>query len=108
MVVAITTIDRAQSNEDNESEVRSHLRDSPFAEAAIVTTSIVTGRGLDELKRALAREFSSLEPSPDISKPRLFVDRAFSLRGVGTVVTGTVSSGRFARGGSLRIQPRGQ
>src|SRR5437660_1487853 len=108
MVVALTKIDLARSNADNASEVRSHLRDSPFAEAAIVTTSIVTGRGLDELKRALARECSSLEPSPDIGKPRLFVDRAFSLRGVGTVVTGTVSGGRFARGDSLRIQPRGR
>ncbi|PYJ41645.1 MAG: hypothetical protein DME86_07740, partial [Verrucomicrobia bacterium] len=101
-------IDLAPSNEDNESEVRKHLRESPFAKAAIVTTSVVTGRGLDELKRALSREFSSLEPSPDIGKPRLFVDRAFSLHGVGTVVTGTVSGGRFARGDSLRIQPRGR
>ena len=108
MVVALTKIDLAPSNEDNESEVRRHLRESPFAKAAIVTTSVVTGRGLDELKRALSREFSSLEPSPDIGKPRLFVDRAFSLHGVGTVVTGTVSGGRFARGDSLRIQPRGR
>src|SRR5205814_9015592 len=53
MVVALTKIDLAPSNEDNESEVRKHLRESPFAKAAIVTTSVVTGRGLDELKRAL-------------------------------------------------------
>ena len=106
-VVALTKIDLAESEDAIEADVRNHLRDSPFAHAPIVPTSVVTGRGIDELKTELAREFALLEPPPNIGKPRLFVDRAFSLRGVGTIVTGTVSGGQFARGDTVMIQPGG-
>jgi selenocysteine-specific elongation factor len=106
-VVALTKVDLTESKAVVETEVRRHLRDSPFSDAAIVWTSIVTGGGIDELKALLAREFSALEPSRNIGKPRLFVDRAFSLRGVGTVVTGTVSGGEFTRGDTIVIQPGG-
>ena len=108
LVVALTKIDLATSEEVVEREVREQLRDSSFANAALIKTSAVSGRGLDQLKAELAREFCSLSPPGDIGKPRLFVDRAFSLRGVGTVVTGTVTGGAFARGNSVLIQPRGQ
>jgi len=108
LVVALTKIDLATSEEIVEREVREQLRDSPFANAALIKTSAVSGRGLYQLKAELAREFCSLSPPGDIGKPRLFVDRAFSLRGVGTVVTGTVTGGAFARGNSVLIQPRGQ
>jgi selenocysteine-specific elongation factor len=108
LVVALTKIDLATAEEDAEREVREQLRDSPFADAAIIKTSAITGRGLDQLKAQLGREFCSLPPPRDIAKPRLFIDRAFSLRGVGTVVTGTVSGGEFARGNSVIVQPRGQ
>jgi len=107
-VVALTKIDLATAEEVVEGEVREQLRDSPFADAAIVKTSVVSDRGLDQLKTQLAREFCFLPPPRDIGKPRLFVDRTFSLRGVGTVVTGTVSGGEFTRGNSVVIQPRGQ
>jgi selenocysteine-specific elongation factor len=107
-VVALTKIDLATAEEVVEGEVREQLRDSPFADAAIVKTSVLSGRGLDQLKSQLAREFCFLPLPRDIGKPRLFVDRAFSLRGVGTVVTGTVSGGEFTRGNSVLIQPRGQ
>jgi selenocysteine-specific elongation factor len=106
-IVALTKIDLAESEAAVETEVRRHLRDSPFADAAIVRTSIITGGGLDQLKALLAREFSALEPPRNIGKARLFVDRAFSLRGVGTVVTGTVSGGEFRRGDTVVIQPGG-
>ena len=108
LVLALTKIDLTGSEEVVETDVREQLRDSPFVDAAIIKTSVVSGRGLDQLKAQLAREFCSLPPPRDIGKPRLFVDRAFSLRGVGTVVTGTVSGGEFVRGNSVAIQPRGQ
>ncbi|HEY2103358.1 MAG TPA: selenocysteine-specific translation elongation factor [Chthoniobacterales bacterium] len=107
VVVALTKIDLAQSETAAESDVRRHLGGSPFADAAIVRTSIITGAGLDHLKGVLGREFSALEPPRNIGKPRLFVDRAFSFRGVGTVVTGTVSGGEFVRGDPVVVQPRG-
>jgi len=107
-VVALTKIDLATAEEVVEREVREQLRESPFADAPIIKTSVLNGRGLDQLKTQMAREFCSLPPQRDIGKPRLFVDRAFSVRGVGTVVTGTVTGGAFARGNSVLVQPRGE
>jgi selenocysteine-specific elongation factor len=107
-VVALTKIDLAAAEEVVEREVREQLRDSPFADAPIIKTSVLSGCGFDQLKTQMAREFCSLPPLRDIGKPRLFVDRAFSLRGVGTVVTGTVTGGAFARGNPVLVQPRGE
>ncbi|HEY2615394.1 MAG TPA: SelB C-terminal domain-containing protein, partial [Chthoniobacterales bacterium] len=105
IVVALTKTDLVKSAESAEIDLRAQLAESPFAEAPIVKTSAATGLGLDELRTQLAREFSTLEPQRDLGKPRLFVDRAFSLRGVGTVATGTLSGGKFSRGDSVILQP---
>ena len=105
LVVALTKIDLISSIETVEKEVRTQLRDSPFASATIVKTSVANNCGLDDLQRQLAHEFSSLLPQRDLDKPRLFVDRAFTLRGVGTVVTGTLSGGKFHRGQTVVVVP---
>ena len=70
-------------------------------------TSVVAGRGLDTLKSTLARELSMAPPPRDIAKPRLAVDRVFTLQGAGTVVTGTLSGGTLHRGQAVVIQPDG-
>src|SRR4029453_1431360 len=77
----------------------------PFSEAPIVPTSVITGRGLDELKTALTAVLSQTPPPRDIGKPRLPVDRVFTLRGIGTVVTGTLTGGALRRGQAVLIQP---
>src|SRR5216117_353745 len=87
-------------------QIREKLRDTPFVRASIVPTSVRTGEGIENLKDALATELATAEPQPDICKPRLFVDRAFTLRGIGTVVTGTLSGGRMHRGQNVVIQPQ--
>jgi selenocysteine-specific elongation factor len=86
-------------------QIREKLRDTLFARASIVPTSIRTGEGIENLKDALATELATAEPQPDISKPRLFVDRAFTLRGIGTVVTGTLSGGSIRRSQDVFVQP---
>ncbi len=86
-------------------QIREKLRDTRFARASIVPTSIRTGEGIDSLKDALATELAMSEPQPDIGKPRLFVDRAFTLRGIGTVVTGTLSGGSIRRSQDVLVQP---
>ena len=86
-------------------QIREKLRDTRFARASIVPTSIRTGEGIDSLKDALATELAMSEPQPDIGKPRLFVDRAFTLRGIGTVVTGTLSGGSIRRSQDVFVQP---
>jgi selenocysteine-specific elongation factor len=104
-VVALTKIDLAKSEDAAEDKVRTQLRETPFADAAIVRTSIPTESGIAELKTQIVHEFSALIPQRDIGKPRLAVDRAFTLRGIGTVVTGTLAGGTVRRGQSVVVQP---
>jgi selenocysteine-specific elongation factor len=105
IVVALTKIDLVESAAVAAETVRAQLRDTPFADAAIILTSITTGSGIEELKAQLALEFSALVPQRDIGKPRLAVDRAFTLRGIGTVVTGTLAGGTLRRGQAVVLQP---
>src|SRR5207244_7813692 len=69
----------------------------------VVAVSAKTGSGLDELRAALAR--ASVEAERADTPTRLYVDRVFSLRGIGTVATGTLRSGRIAPGAVLRVEP---
>jgi len=73
----------------------------------IVAVSAKTGAGLDDLRAALARA-ADTAPARDAGGPaRLYVDRVFTLRGIGTVVTGTLWAGTIAEGDTLRVAPRG-
>ena len=70
-----------------------------------VAVSAVTGAGLAELRDALARLVAAL-PAPDPAAPvRLWVDRSFSIRGSGTVVTGTLPAGTVTVGQELLLTP---
>ena len=106
-VVALTKADLASDEAAVMSDIRERLIGTAFADAPIVPTSVVTGRGLDELKSTLARELSAAPPPRDIGKPRLAVDRVFTLAGSGTVVTGTLTGGTLQRGQSVVVQPGG-
>jgi selenocysteine-specific elongation factor len=74
--------------------------------AEVVAVSAKTGEGLDELRVALGR--AATERSRDDAPTRLYIDRAFTLRGIGTVATGTLWSGRIAAGDTLRVEPGGR
>ena len=107
-VVALNKIDLARNEEQAVQAVRDHLTGTCFADAPIVPTSTVAGRGLQALKTALARALATTPTALDIGKPRLAIDRAFSLRGVGTIVTGALIGGRLNGGQTAVIQPSGQ
>src|SRR5437867_4144685 len=77
----------------------------PDAEA--VAVSAKKGAGLDELRAALARAAERVERAPALAATRLYVDRVFTLRGIGTVATGTLWSGSIAPGDELRAEPDG-
>jgi selenocysteine-specific elongation factor len=79
----------------------------PDAEA--VAVSVRTGAGLDELRAALERACATVASRADASAPaRLHVDRVFTIRGAGTVVTGTLWSGQIGRGDELELLPPGR
>ncbi len=108
-VVALTKLDLAGVKATVvEADVHLRLRDTPFADAPIVKTSVITGQGIEELKATLARLLADAPPPPDLGKPRLPVDRVFTLRGIGTVVTGTLTGGVLRRGQAAVIQPTGR
>ncbi len=107
-VVALTKIDLNGDESRAVAAIRSKLRETPFADAPIVPTSVVTGQGLDSLRVALSRALADTPSSGDIGKPRLPVDRVFTLRGIGTVVTGTLTGGTLRCGQSVSIQPAGK
>ena len=75
--------------------------------AAVVPVSAKTGEGLDELRTALASAAEGREHSALLGATRLYVDRVFTLRGIGTVVTGTLWSGSVGEGDELRAEPAG-
>ena len=76
--------------------------------AEVVPVSAVEGTGLDELLGALEGVVSGLPGrATDGGAPRLHVDRSFTLRGIGTVVTGTLWSGAVSPGDAVRILPGG-
>jgi selenocysteine-specific elongation factor len=87
-------------------QIREQLRDTAFARSLIVPVSARDQKGIENLKRALASELSGMQPQRDIGKPRLFIDRAFTLRGIGTVVTGTLTGGELRRGQKVVVQPQ--
>src|SRR5207248_10468157 len=82
IAVALTKSDLGNVEAVTE-QIHEELRHPPLATTQIVPVSVRTGAGIPELKDALARELLELRPPRDIAKPRLFVDRAFLLRGIG-------------------------
>lgn len=82
------------------------LRASSLGEVPSVACNVVTGAGLDDVRRVLADVLSRV-PAPDLAAPvRFWVDRSFSITGAGTVVTGTLSAGRIAVGDELQLGER--
>ena len=75
--------------------------------AEVVSVSANTGDGLDELRAALGRAAAAVTHDRPGGGTRLYIDRAFTLTGVGTVVTGTLWSGSIGPGDSLEVQPSG-
>ena len=112
-VIALTKCDLAASEwiELVEQEVRELAAGSFLEDAPLIRTSAVTREGLPELRRVLQEVAVSaaaeLPGDWDQVPFRMAVDRAFSLPGHGTIVTGSVASGRAAAGETLELQPVG-
>ena len=89
-------------------DVTEAVQGTPLEGAPVVRPSAATGAGLDAVRAALGAAVASI-PARDASDAfRMPIDRAFSVRGTGTVVTGTVWEGGVATGDALVVQPSGK
>lgn len=107
-IVALTKVDLVEDLELVLEDIRENLVGGPWEEAPIVPVSSHTGAGIDDLRETISRMLTESPPVRNIGKPRLPVDRAFSLKGVGTVVTGTLAEGEIRVGDDFVVEPGGQ
>jgi selenocysteine-specific elongation factor len=107
VLTKVDLVDDAEWLELVELDVRELLEGTSLAQAPLVQVSAHTGAGLADLRTALSEALVALPPRRDRNRPRLPIDRIFSLPGFGTVVTGTLSDGDFAIGDNVEILPDG-
>ncbi|MCK4963989.1 MAG: selenocysteine-specific translation elongation factor, partial [Dehalococcoidia bacterium] len=88
-------------------EIEELISSTTLSEAPIVAVSAVTGEGLPELVSAIDQLLSSTQPRVDSGRPRLLIDRVFTIAGSGTVVTGTLIDGSLRVGQEVEIVPSG-
>ncbi|MBX5466473.1 MAG: selenocysteine-specific translation elongation factor [Firmicutes bacterium] len=108
-ITVITKADLVEADwlELVEETVREELRGTFLEAAPLLVVDAVSGRGLDGLRAALDRLADAVEPRPTDGLPRLPVDRVFTVRGFGTVATGTLVSGRLELEQAVEIAPEG-
>jgi len=90
-----------------ETDIRATITDTVLNDAPIIRVSAKTKTGLDELINHLQTVLQEKPARPDLNRPRLPVDRVFTMSGFGTVVTGTLSDGNISTGDEVEILPAG-
>ena len=90
-----------------ESDVHSAVQGTVLQDAPVLRVSARAGTGIPALVEAMSILLKQRPPRPDLGRPRLPVDRVFSVAGFGTVVTGTLSDGRLALGDEVEVLPQG-
>lgn len=88
-------------------DVKEFLKNTFLHDTPILPVSAVTGEGIEDLRHALAELYREVEPRSSEGPFRLAVDRVFTMRGFGTVVTGTSTSGTLHVGDPVMIYPSG-
>ncbi len=108
-VVALTKIDAMDDPEWLDlvrEEIHEFLTGTVLADAPIVPVSARTGQGIGALLTALQQVMEQAPPRPDRGRPRLPIDRIFTMPGFGTIVTGTLSDGALHVGQEVEVLPR--
>ena len=106
-VIAITKSDTADEEQVDRlrSEVAERAASTSLSSAPIIPVSALTGSGLPELVEEIENLIRAAPPAEDRGRPRLWVDRVFTMSGSGTVVTGTLVDGSLIRDSEVEILP---
>jgi selenocysteine-specific elongation factor len=91
-----------------EIDIRGAVSDTVLRDAPIIRVSAKNKTGLDSLITNLSKILEDKPARLDLNRPRLPIDRVFSMSGFGTVVTGTLSDGHLSVGDEVEILPSGQ
>ncbi len=108
IIVVLNKIDLADSEMIDLAvmEVEERLKNTRFADADIVQVSAKNGKGVDDLREVILKNLRKLSKAAETEKPYLFVDRVFSSKGYGTIITGTLKNGRFHEDETVFILPQ--
>jgi len=106
-IIVLTKTDAVEADWPNlvEQEIRKNVANTFLADAPLAKVSSLKGEGLEELKQKIASILGEMEEPRDIGKPRLFIDRVFTMAGRGTVVTGTLTYGKLRLNQEVEILP---
>ena len=107
-IVVITKIDLVKEDWLSlvEEDIKEKVKGTILESAPILKVSSPNKIGIKKLYDEIARMISQIQPRKDIGKPRMYIDRVFTMAGRGTVVTGTLIDGSFHLGEETEILPR--
>ncbi len=108
-VIALTKVDLVEDPEWLDlvrEEISEFLAPTALARAPVIPVSARSGEGIPDLLAALQQALDEATPRPDRGRPRLPIDRVFTMAGFGTIVTGTLSDGTLHAGQEVVVLPR--
>ncbi|MBN1366389.1 MAG: selenocysteine-specific translation elongation factor, partial [Dehalococcoidales bacterium] len=87
-------------------EVEEVLKPTTLAGSPIIPVSVVKNEGVAELLSVIEKQLADTQPRKDLGRPRLPIDRVFTITGSGTIITGTLIDGSFSVGQDVEIVPK--
>ena len=109
-LVVLTKVDLVEREwlELVQAEAMAALKGTSLESVGVISVSAPTGQGLAELADSLDGLLEATPPRPDVGRPRVPIDRVFTISGFGTVVTGTLVDGSIHVGDEMQIVPGGR
>lgn len=106
-IIVVTKCDMVEDEylELIEEELKEFSKDTFLQDAPIIKVDSISGRGIDELRDVIAKESEKVEEKKTDTPFRMNIDRAFPVKGIGIVVTGTLMEGKISKGEDILIYP---
>jgi selenocysteine-specific elongation factor len=107
-IVVISKIDLVKEDWLNlvVEDVKEKLKGTFLENAPLVQTSTTKKTGIEKLHSEIEKMIKKIQPQRDLGKPRIYIDRVFTIAGRGTVITGTLINGSFSLGEEVKILPQ--